>query len=74
MVIRMKEFVDFILHYCYKIEDRLTIEYYSAGQTNKLEILKRRYKADWGDTSRSVEVSNKTKADDAELKITISEA
>ena len=70
----MQEFVDFILHYCHKIEDRLTIEYYSAGQNNKLEILKRRFKGDWGDTSRSVEVSNKTKADDAELKITITEA
>lgn len=70
----MKEFVEFILQYCHKIEDRLLIEYYSAGQTNKLEILKRRYKADWGDASRSVEVSNKTKDADAELKITISEA
>lgn len=70
----MKEFVEFILQYCHKIEDRLTIEYYSAGQNNKLEILKRRYKSEWGDATRSVEVSNKTNAEDAELKITISEA
>ena len=66
-------FIDEILSACNKIEDKVTRNYYNGGGINKLEILKRRYRKNWGDMNRSVEVKT-TDANDNVFEVIIKEA
>lgn len=69
-----KEFIEFCIDCINRLEDHLTINYVNNGAKKDLDILSRRYKANWGDSnSRSLEVKQ-TCSQDNKLEIHIVDA
>lgn len=66
-------FIDDVLDACNRIEDMLTKQYFVAGGINKLEILKRRYRKNWGDQQKSLEVKA-SQGDDKSFEVIIRDA
>lgn len=68
------DFIFNVINAANKIEDKLSRDYYINGKFNKLEILKRRYRNNWGDDKgqKSIEVKQ-TDKEDKTLEIIIKE-
>lgn len=73
---KLFEFISSVIGYCMRIEDLLSTQYFlNPRATNKLEILKRRYKSNWSDNSgKSIEVKTEDKNADTTLEIIIKDA
>lgn len=73
--VKIRDFIFTVVNYCTKIEDKIARTYYMSGKMNQLEILKRRYKRNWGDSNgKSVEVKSKDTITDNTITITIKDA
>lgn len=72
--IQIRDFCLLVISACNRIEDKLTSNYYQTGKNHYVEILKRRYKSNWGDQGKSIEVKTEDKNADTEITITIKEA
>lgn len=73
---KIREFVLAVVGYCMKIEDNLSVRYYmNPKMGNMLEMLKRRYKGNWGDTNgKSIEVKHTDETTDNSIEIIIRDA
>lgn len=65
------EFAYFIISKSNELEDMITQKYYYTGKMHTLEILKRRYRSNWGDNNKSVEVKTSKEEDKDETVVTI---
>lgn len=72
---KLFEFISSVIGYCMRIEDLLSTQYFlNPKATNKLEILKRRYKSNWSENSgKSIEVKHTDEETDKTIEIVIKE-
>lgn len=73
---KLEVFVKATLDFCMRLEDNLTQRYLmNPKATNMIEVLKRRYRTNWGDNNnRSIEVSHKDAETDNTITIKFTEA
>lgn len=73
---RCRIFVENVLEVCMKIEDHLARKYLVNGKANHLEILKRRYRKNWGETAnnKQIEIKQTEPSGDKQLQVNIVDA
>ena len=67
----IKDFAYYLSSKSSQLEDIITQTYFFTGKVHNLEILKRRYKQNWGDQNKSVEVKTTKEEDKDETVVTI---
>lgn len=67
----IKDFAYYLSSKSSQLEDIITQTYFFTGKVHNLEILKRRYRQNWGDQNKSVEVKTTKEEDKDETVVTI---